>query len=62
MVKIINNIKKEICNLLKNGKTISEISRIVFNTNSTAKLNKYISENGIDISEYSSRYLFMNEQ
>ena len=56
-----NDVKNNICKLLKSGKTLSEISRVVFNTNSTARINAFIAENGIDVSQYNDRYKYMNE-
>ena len=56
-----NDVKNNICKLLKSGKTLSEISRVIFNTNSTARINAFIAETGIDVSQYNDRYKYMNE-
>lgn len=45
---------------LKNGKTLSEISKDILHTSSTAAINRIISRNGIDPSIYNNAYLFMN--
>ena len=46
---------------LKQGKTISEISRELLNTNSTASINRIINRTGLKVWEYNPRYLFMNQ-
>ena len=51
----------EIVNQLKNGKTLSEISRNILGTNSTAKINSILYKNGIHAWEINERYFYMKE-
>lgn len=53
--------KDKIINGLKEGKTLSEISKEYFGTNSTARINALIDSYGLNPSDYSDRYMYMNE-
>ena len=58
----VKDNKSKIINGLQEGKTISQISRELFNTNSTARINALIDSYGLNLAEYSDRYLYMNRE
>lgn len=57
-----NELTNQIINFLSEGKSLKEISDIIFKTHSTIKINKIISELGIELSKYSEKYLYMNKE
>lgn len=59
MIQNKEKVKKEIIRLLKEDKTLTEISQIVFNTKTTALINDFLYTEQIKPYEYSDRYLFM---
>lgn len=60
----VQDTKQKIIDLLKEGKTLCEISRILFNSNSssTVRINQLIDSYGLRPYEYSDRYAYMNKQ
>lgn len=47
---------------LKEGKTLSEISRTVFHSTGTGPVNNFIEKYGIPVAQYSFRYAFMDPE
>lgn len=56
----VEHDKRRIIKGLREGKTISEISREYLGTNSTARINALIDSYGLNPSDYSDKYLYMN--
>lgn len=55
-------IKQYIIDNLKQNKTLSEISKEIFNTSTTAKINNFINKHKIEIYKYSDIYLYMDKE
>lgn len=56
-----NSQISKIVSALKNGETLSEISKDVLGANSTAKINNILYKNGIHAWEFNERYFYMKE-
>ena len=54
--------REKIVEMLKTGEKLSEISRQLLHTTSTAPLNNLMEKYKIDPSQYNDNYLYMNKE